>query len=142
MKKWFIVGFTGLAAGCGDKCDLAEQLESRAGSGAIDCGHVALGESFSEVDICVGEAFESKRPFFARYDQQGRDSKVTLGIAGDSAGNVTVLTWDSDPSGGGGMDPVINGATCVGPKIGAGRASETTPIVSCERQDSLGMVCG
>src|SRR4249920_3527242 len=103
---------------CADRsCDLRAALTARAGSGATDCGHALLGASTAEIDACVVEAFGSHRAFFAQYDRTGTDSKISLGLARDGSGRVTLHTWDGDPSGGSGADPVISAITCESPSI-------------------------
>ena len=125
-------------------CELAPELRQRAGASFSDCGHAALGSNAQPVDQCVVTAFNAKQPFFARYDRMGTDSQVIFGVAGDANGNVTFLTWDSDPSGGSGAGPVISASTCVAPSVddSPGRDAFTSPPLRCESVSESGRVCG
>ncbi len=121
-----------------DECNLGDDLRSRAGKGATNCGHVALGADPNVVDACVTEAFENDQPFYAEYEAQGTDSDVVRGIARNAEGTVTFLLWDSDPSGGGGHDPVISGDVCVEP---ATLDQSNSPPVTCDASAPLNRVC-
>src|SRR5689334_15896638 len=109
MPWWVLPFHLVLAIGCSSECQLIDGLRDRSGSGARNCGHVALGADRSAVDSCVLLAFENRAPFFAMYDGQGDDSQVAFGIAADAKGTVTFLYWDSDPSGGSNADAVVHG---------------------------------
>ncbi|HEY2900099.1 MAG TPA: hypothetical protein VGL59_05970 [Polyangia bacterium] len=123
MARWFLlVSVVIMGAGCSTKCELNAGLSARAGSGATDCGHAALGGDASSVDACVVTSFKNGVAFVAQYDRQGTDSKVVFGIAGDAHGAVTFLLWDGDPSGGSGVDPVISGDLCLGPSVNSTQA--------------------
>jgi hypothetical protein len=121
-----------------DECNLGDEARSRAGTGAIDCGHVALGDDPKTVDDCVTEAFETDQPFYAEYEARGTDSDVVRGIARNAEGTVTFLLWDSDPSGGGGHDPVISGDVCVEPPT---LDPNVSPPVTCPASTPLMRVC-
>jgi hypothetical protein len=56
---------------------------------------------------------------------------------------VTLLTWDGDPSGGSGADPVISATTCESPSIEASAGHDTTNAlpITCESTESLGETC-
>ena len=145
MTRWFLlVSAVVMVAGCSTKCELNAGLSARAGNGAADCGHAALGGDASAVDACVVTAFKNGVAFVAQYDRQGTDSKVVFGIAGDAHGTVTFLLWDGDPSGGSGAAPVISGDLCLGPSVNStqGRDPSTTPPLTCASSTSLGRTCG
>lgn len=126
-------------------CELHAKLLERAGSGAKDCGHVAIGTDRATVDACVLDAYEKHRPFVAQYDQQGIDSRVIDGLASDAAGHLTVLGYDGDPSGGGGAPPRIEGFVCVNPST-ATASTTTLPSSSepfaCESRTPIDPLCG
>jgi len=126
------------------KCNLQNELTVRAGSGATNCGQVALDMGTASVDACVVNAFLNHSPFFAQYARRGTDSEFAFGVAGDRQGKVTFLLWDSDPSGGSGAAPVVTGDDCVGPSIDANpaRDTSTTPPIACASTVSLGRTCG
>lgn len=145
--EWRALLVLGLALSCSSQepdCNLAADLQSRAGPGATDCGHAILGGSASSVDDCVIAAFNAGTAFVAQYDRQGTDSKVVFGIAGDANGNVTFLTWDGDPSGGSGSPPAITGLTCEGatPDASPSRDPFVKPPLDCSSTKSLGRTCG
>jgi hypothetical protein len=142
MVKWARI-FLGLCVwGCGE-CDIAEGLEEQAGSGATDCGQVAVGGDPSAVDACAIAAFMSSRAFYARYERQGTDSKVIFGVAGTNLRRVTFLLWDSDPSGGGDRGAVITGTRCEDPRVdqSSGRDPSTMPPFTCFSTTDLGRTC-
>ena len=126
------------------QCDLAAELRSLAGANANNCGFAERDEDPSSVDECVISAFESGTPFIARYFRQGIDSALVAGIAGDDAGNVTFLLWDSDPSGGSNEPDKIYGDVCLSPSVDTSPTRNTTesPPLKCSGTSSLGEVCG
>lgn len=146
MMQWLPILFALVlvSAGCSPKCDLSEGLRARAGSGAKDCGHVAVGADATSVDACVVAAFQSGVAFVAQYERRGTDSKVVFGIAGDAHGTVTFLLWDGDPSGGSGADPVISGDVCLAPSVNSDQTRDPSmiPPLTCASTTSLGRTCG
>ena len=124
-------------------CDFAAKLKSRAGAGAMDCGHAALGGSASAVDACVVQAFQAGQAFYARYDRQGIDSAVVFGIAGDSSGNVIFMLRDSDPSGGSGAPPTLYENSCLDPAVDPSTSRDPfiAPPLTCTSSPSLGQTC-
>ena len=132
--------------GCHPKssCDLTVQLKQRAGVGAKDCGNPTGDAGIADTDACVVSTFGRNEPFFAQYKRQGTDSEVVFGIASDGKGHVAFLTYDSDPSGGSGADPMINGDICNDPAVDSSsdRDPATTPPLSCASTSSLGPTCG
>jgi hypothetical protein len=69
-------------------------LRRLAGNGAIDCGRVALGKDATSTNECALAAFRAKRPFFVRYEVQGRDSRLVVGFAVDDRTQATVVKHD------------------------------------------------
>ena len=135
-----------VADGCHPKssCDLKVQLEQRAGSGAKDCGNGTSDAGIADTDACVVSSFEKSQAFFAQYPRAGDDSQVVFGISSDGKGHVAFLTFDSDPGGGSGKEPVINGRICNGPDIdtSSDRDPATTPPITCASTTNLGATCG
>jgi hypothetical protein len=133
-------------AGCGSSspaCDLDALLRRRAGGGAIDCGHVAVGAASAVTDQCIADRSVAGTPFFARYDVQGVDSQVALGVVRDPQGQTSVLLWDSDPSGGSGAPAKISESVCGGdPPV---QTPLTRPggllVVSCTVEVSSDLAC-
>ena len=125
-------------------CNLPGQLEYQAGGGAIDCGH-ATADDTADVDQCVIAAFGQELAFFAQYDLQGKDSKLTLGISRDGSGEVTLFQLDENPSGGAGKsNAVIDSYTCSEPTLDPTSKREppnVTPVV-CKSVTSIGRACG
>ena len=66
-----------------------------AGPTAIDCGRVEIRQDPSTATGCALNAFERKKAFFVRYDLQGIDSRVSAGLAGNAAGHVFGIEYDS-----------------------------------------------
>jgi len=118
-------------------------LRAHAGGGATDCGVSERLEDPSSLDECAVTAFENGMPFVARYVLQGTDSEVELGVAGDDAGSVVFLLWDSDPSGGSGEGATIYGDVCHGPTVDSSPdADPVAPPFTCAGMDLLGRLCG
>jgi hypothetical protein len=74
---------------------LDRRLQSIAGPGAHNCGHVRVNENPTNATACALVAFKHRRPFYVRYDESGIDSEVADGIAGDSTGKVYSVGFDS-----------------------------------------------
>jgi hypothetical protein len=114
-----------------------------AASGRVDCGHVAIDASTAATDQCIADRSAAGTPFFARYDVQGVDSRVALGVVRDPQGQTSVLLWDSDPSGGSGAPARITESVCGGdppvqtPLTRAGGL----PVVSCTVEVSTDLAC-
>ena len=83
----------------GDRLTHAHLIEF-AGDSATDCGHVALGQEFNTANSCVLGAFQEKHSFIVRYDVQGRDSRLVVGLAANDQGRVVIVKYDSE-----GWDP-------------------------------------
>jgi hypothetical protein len=132
--------------GCGSSasCDLDQLLRQRAGAGAADCGRVAVGAPTTATDQCIADQTARGMPFFARYDVQGIDSSISLGVVRDPRGQSSVLMRDSDPSGGGNVGAQIAVTVCGGdPPIQTPLTRpDGFPIVSCTVDVSSGLVCG
>jgi hypothetical protein len=144
-----VVGFAVIASavsGCGSVagCDLDSVLRSRAGRGAVDCGHVAAGASTTETDDCIAAQTEAGVPFYAHYDAQGIDSRVAYGVVRDPSGRTSVLFWDSDPSGGAGAGARVTESVCSGqpPVQTQQTGGPAVPIVGCTVETSTDLVCG
>jgi len=73
------------------------KLLSLSGRGgfALNCGSVGISQNPHSASGCALRAFANKSPFYVRYKLQGIDSEVSAGLAGDSAGNVYFLEYDS-----------------------------------------------
>jgi hypothetical protein len=127
------------------ECDVPAQLRERAGSGAVDCGHVAIDGGIGSADACVTGAFRDGKPFFALYDEQGIDTFEMLGLASDGHGNVTLIRWrsvrlgDPDPN----SKPEAFAERCVGPSIDTSpdRDAPYEPPIACERREGIGQSC-
>lgn len=130
---------------CGPDCDLGEEVRDRAGPDAVNCGHVLLGGDRSMADACVLKAFADGKPFHVRYEMQGTDSHVALGVVRSGVGKVFFLLYDGDPGGGGGDgDPWITASVCESPTVHfapASRPQGTAPF-ECGSVSPMGRVCG
>jgi hypothetical protein len=138
----------GLAAGaCGSSaspCDLDALLRRRAGAGAVDCGHVAVGAPTAATDQCVGAQLAQGHAFYARYDVQGIDSRAMLGALRDGAGKVSVLHWDSDPSGGAQSGARVTEIGCTGDPPLQTRLTQPAAVtpLSCTVAGPSSLACG
>jgi hypothetical protein len=133
------------SSGCGSSpaCDLDALLRRRAGAGAVDCGHVAVGSPTAATDQCIADRSAAGTPFFARYDVQGIDSRAALGVVRDPQGGTSVLLWDSDPSGGAGAPARITESVCGGdpPVQTPLTRHDGFPIVGCTATTSTDLAC-
>jgi hypothetical protein len=68
---------------------------SRRGGSSLNCGRVGIRQNPDRASDCALSAFAQKSPFYVRYDLQGIDSEVSAGLAGDAAGNVYFIEYDS-----------------------------------------------
>jgi len=133
-------------AGCGSSspaCDLDALLRRRAGAGAVDCGHVGIGAATAATDQCIADRSAAGTPFFARYDVQGIDSQVAMGVVRDPRGQTSVLLWDSDPSGGSGAPAQISESVCGGdpPVQTPLTRPDGFPVVGCTVLVSSDLAC-
>jgi hypothetical protein len=132
------------ASGCDRHCSLSSELATRAGTGAIACGHVPLGGDRTATDACVAASFRDGKAFQASYDVRGEDSHVSTGVVSNAAGQVTFLLYDGNVGGGGGDGaPVISATACDSPALRAELETrpEGTPPLSCAATRDLGDVC-
>lgn len=73
---------------------LEAKLAELAGSQAVDCGRVAIKGNSQSVTTCVLDSFHSKKPFRVRYDLQGIDSSIAMGLV-FSKGTLVEFWYDS-----------------------------------------------
>src|SRR5947209_11349176 len=109
-----------VAPSCADhSCDPDGLARNAAGANASNCGTVAIGADRAAVDACVMHAFAAHQPFYARYDEQGIDSKLAYLVAGDASGRIFTFNWDGDPSGGSKSHETVDQYECRGPSVNA-----------------------
>jgi len=78
---------------------VSNRLKALAGgdsSQAIDCNSPRPSGTTDDAG-CAMNAFAAKKAFYVRYYQQGYDSFAFRGYAGDGAGNVYEMDYDSRP---------------------------------------------
>jgi len=136
-----------LSCACGSSapaCDLDALLGSRAGAGAVDCGRAAIGAPTAAIDQCIADQTAQGHAFYARYDVQGIDSRASLGALADGAGHVSVLLWDSDPSGGGNSGARVTETACAGdPPLQTHLTQpDALTAVSCTVAGAGSLACG
>jgi hypothetical protein len=119
------------------------ELRRIAGKEARDCGRVGLGASTLETDVCVRDAFSRGKAFYARYERQGEDSKVSLGTVGTAEREVLFLHYDSAPCGGPGCNPAINEILCRNPSLldADDARPPGDPPITCTSWDPTGRRC-
>jgi len=140
IRIWFVVVTAAALAGCRSECDLGDDLSTRSGDQAQNCGRVLIGGATDTVDACAVTAFQAKKPFFARYDRQGFDSEVALAVAFDGQ-TMTFLSWDSSPSGGGYTHPLIRTQSCASPAVDLGRSDPVHPPFVCNPEGPSEISC-
>lgn len=74
---------------------LKARLGTIAGHGAVDCGEVRSKADKSRTNRCALKAFQHHRAFFLHYEEWGIDSRIDLGIAGNSRGRLYEVRFDS-----------------------------------------------
>ena len=74
---------------------MVSKMHSIAGRDSLDCGHMAP-EADPKVSLkCARQAIKRKQAFVVRYDEDGIEGRLFTGFAGDGAGNVYWLHFDS-----------------------------------------------
>ena len=79
--------------------DLLDRTMKKYAPGAVNCGRVETNADPEPATRCALDAFEGKRAFHVRYDLQGIDSAVAIGLVGAMDGGVRVILFDGDPMG-------------------------------------------
>jgi hypothetical protein len=75
---------------------LDKRIRESSGPDATDCGRVRREDSPKRATKCALRAYKSHKAFYVRYDDKGiGDSEGARAIAGDSAGKVYSLEFDS-----------------------------------------------
>ena len=95
-------------------------------------------------DDCVVRSFGDAKPFHARYELRGIDSHVAVGVASWGGQEVTILSYDGDPGGGGGdAHPMISQLFCGRPIVFPSYQThpENTVIFVCGDDRRLGPLC-
>lgn len=100
----------------GQACTLERQVAKRKRADSSNCGTVpATGssEQFELAQKCVLDALAAGRPFHVIAWMRGFDSSVAEGFVWKGAGEpIARLSYDSDPSGGGGSGATVGEQTC------------------------------
>jgi hypothetical protein len=82
------------------KCTFGEAIDcvSRdlSGDEAVDCGRVRLLRNPNNANNCVIRAFNQRKPFRVRYDQQGFDTLAARGIVMTPDGRLIEIGWASN----------------------------------------------
>lgn len=71
------------------------RLRLLAGDNALNCGIVEVRQDPIPASDCAQKALSAKQPFVVRYNLQGIDSAVSVGLARDSSGHVYGVEFDS-----------------------------------------------
>ena len=139
-----LVGFVALATlGCSNDCALDDDMRLFAGDAALDCGTADESHPREDVDACAGGAFEDGQAFIARYQQQGKDSRLVTAVAMNTAGKVKVFRWDSSPCGGGSCSPVTDVQACEGPSLEMSTSADENALpIACSSLGLAQRVCG
>ena len=147
MKR--VLGLFGCAAlslsllGCANDCTLDDDMRLFAGDAALDCGTADETTPREDVDACATAAFDDGQAFIARYQQQGKDSRLVTAVAMNTAGKVKVFRWDSAPCGGGSCSPVTDVQACEGPSLEMSTSSDENALpIACSSLGLAQRVCG
>lgn len=104
-------------SGVGDKsCTPEQQLAKLQGTQSLDCGTVpatATREQYEGTRQCIIDALARGDAFHALKWEQGDDSSGATGFVSAGAGQpVTMIHYDSDPTGGGGPGASMSKRSC------------------------------
>lgn len=101
---------------CPPHARLDPLVQRDTGANAIDCGCIDENTSVHQAEVrrCAAESFAARRPFRARFDAQGLDSRVTEILAGTPDGRL--ITYIDD-----GRAPVLTRSICRTPQLSADR---------------------
>jgi hypothetical protein len=95
---------------------LEKRISKLAGPNAVDCGRVSARAEPKHATDCAIAANSAGKPFHVRFDMQGIDSYVAVAFVRLPDGTLEVLSYDSDPMGGGGRAHEMVGVTkCPAP---------------------------
>ena len=61
----------------------------------VNCGWIDIRENPNPASDCALSAFAHKVPFYVRYNLQGIDSRVSIGVAGEASGKLYIVEYDS-----------------------------------------------
>lgn len=124
----------------GERGDLLQRKMWAIAPHGVDCGRTSPEENPNKATDCALTAFHEHKAFLVRFDLQGIDSAVAIGLAGTEEGVVTALFFDGDPSGGGGTSitrQVVSQRVCPTPttlfKSPKGRLNCFPPNPNTER---------
>lgn len=78
---------------------LERELDGFVVPGAVMCGLVPKDGSRVEAINCIQSSISRKVPFVAAFQEQGEDSDVWSGLAGNLDGGLRWLAFDSSPHG-------------------------------------------
>ena len=97
---------------------MVSSAKELAGLDAIECGLVGLGDVADGAFECVeAHLSNDQRAFWMARQGESWDSEVWDAVVRDGRGEVFVIRYDSDPSGGAALDPRLEKAKCSGIKI-------------------------
>jgi hypothetical protein len=65
------------------------------GGEPIDCGSTTTNRPEGKVSVCAKAAFEHRKPFYILYSGVFGSRKFAYGLAGDAAGNIYKVEYDS-----------------------------------------------
>jgi len=75
--------------------DMDQRMRTIAGEDALNCGRVGESADPTPALKCARRAIRGKQSFFVRFDYAGTDSFLSDGFAGDRAGKVYLVNFDS-----------------------------------------------
>lgn len=129
-----------LLLGCeSSRCELAPELQERAGPGATACGRIPLGGDQSAAHRCAVESLRAGRAFWMEVQRQGIDSEVWSGFVRAPDGTGYSYIWDGDPSGGSNAGARAQSSRCARLEVATVDGLEQ---VVCVDGGPLETVCG
>ncbi len=116
-------------------CDAHATALLFAGANATDCGEFAPRTDNNAGHACSIKAMEASTPFVAVFGLPGIDSLVKQAIIGGPDGEMRILHYDSDSSGGSKTGAKLYYSSCPSPTVstetGSYRALAGVPHIVC-----------
>lgn len=139
---WFMaVALTARQALHGAALALLKRVEVILGASPANCGRFMVAKvgqppaSHSDLRTavaCVQEHAARRAPAWMLVERQGIDSWVADGVFVTHSGEVRAFSYDSDPSGGSGLEARLSTRPCIA--IGVGQDSAGRAEIRCEAE--------
>jgi hypothetical protein len=103
---------------------MSAELAKLAGSGATDCGRIAMNGDVQTASQCAMKANEAKKPFYVRYDLPMPDAQMAIATVRTADGKLMSVQYDSK-----GWEKPVEGSTL--------NADKTVAVAPCPKPENL-----